>query len=343
MQKSDSNLLGHAVFLSLFACRQTSLPKLVTRAFGKIRRWSQEFCVEVVIFVLGLIVANLIFIADVFRETNTVNPVAAGQLGDFVGGYVGTIFALISVVLLFSTLKYQRLASQLNNFETKFFELIKMHRDNVAELELQNTSGRRIFVLLIRELRSILDIVKEIAGQHKQQLTQQQLLHIAYYCLFFGTGPNSSRMLTMSLKKFNTAFIHELVNELDNTKTKNRVQKVRKFGYVPFEGHQSRLGHYYRHLYQTICYVHKQELSIDKYEYIKTLRAQLTTHEQALLLVNSLTPMGQDWWKKEEELIVVYKMVKNIPRDFFDKSTELDIDSLFASGYFEWQEVDTAT
>jgi len=67
-------------------------------------------------------------------------------LGSFVGGYVGAIFALIGIVLLFSTLKSQRRASEQQNFENKYFELIKMHRDNVAEIELQGASGRKLFV-----------------------------------------------------------------------------------------------------------------------------------------------------------------------------------------------------
>lgn len=106
-----------------------------------------EYRTEVVIVIAGFVVMNLIFIAGAFREGSAIDRTAAGQLGDFVGGYIGTVFALISVVLLFATLKNQRRAAQEQNLETKYFELIKMHRDNVAELYLQDTNGRRIFVL----------------------------------------------------------------------------------------------------------------------------------------------------------------------------------------------------
>jgi hypothetical protein len=85
-----------------------------------------------------------------------------------------------------------------------------------------------------------------------------------------------------------------------------------------------------------VRYVDQQTLDIDKYEYVKTIRAQLSTHEQALLLVNSLTPMGQDWWSKD--FILRYRLVQNIPRDFFDSSAELDVRKHFEPGYFEWEE-----
>jgi hypothetical protein len=304
-------------------------------------RWKKlivEYKLELTILILGFVALNSIFIAKAFRATNVVEAEAAGQLGDFVGGYIGSYFALVSVVLLFATLKSQRKAYELQSFETKYFELIRLHRENVAELEVQGTTGRKLFVVMIRELRAILKIVKSVAAQTGQTLTQRQKMHISYYCLFFGTGPNSSRMLRQSLSKFEASFVNALESELNKPEIKENDQKDLKLSYVPFEGHQSRLGHYYRHLYQAVRYVDKKKLDIDKYEYVKTIRAQLTTHEQALLLLNSLTPIGQDWW--ENNYIVTYRMVQNLPRHFFDPSTEIDLSAIFPSKYFEWEDAE---
>src|SRR5205823_600695 len=129
------------------------------------------------------------------------------QLGDFVGGYFGSFFALVSVLLLIRTIKDQRQADRREKFENKYFELVKMHRDNVAELELRKSKGRRVFVLMLRELRGILDIVRDLSDTHEKNLTPRQLLHVAYYCLFFGTGPQSSRMLTNVLGEFDPTFV----------------------------------------------------------------------------------------------------------------------------------------
>lgn len=104
--------------------------------------------------------------------------------------------------------------------------------------------------------------------------------------------------------------------------------------YVPLQGHESRLGHYYRHLYQMVWYVDEQGSQIDKYEFVKIIRAQLSTHEQALLLLNSLTPIGNDWWEKK--LIVTYRMVQNLPLTFFTTG-EIDLLELFGLRYFEGQ------
>lgn len=232
----------------------------------------------------------------------------------------------------------QRSVVEHQNFETKYFELIKMHRENVTEITVQTVSGRKFFVWLIRELRCALAVVRRIAETSGLEMTQRQALHVAYYCLFFGVGPNSSRMLRTSLPEFSAEFIDSVERELNKQETKETARKERNFPYTPFEGHQSRLGHYYRHLYQMVRYVDQQKLDIDKYEYVKTIRAQLSTHEQVSLLVNTLTPMGQDWWLKG--LLVKYRLVQNIPLGFFESAKEFDPATLFNAGYFEWEDLE---
>lgn len=301
---------------------------------NNLNNWLKYYWFEIAIFLIGTACILSTFFADSYRG-NKLDPTLAGQFGDFIGGFIGTFFALISTVLLFATLRNQRNSSALQNFETKYFELIKMHRDNVAELEVQGLKGRKIFVALVREFREALKIIKEINTINNSPLNQKQLIHISYYCLLLGTGPNSTRMLITALSNFDQRLISEIVKALDNPFTKSETQKQRKLTYVPFEGHQSRLGHYYRHLYQAISYVNQQKLNINKLEYVKTIRAQLTTHEQALLLLNSYSPIGSSWW--DDEYIITYGLVKNIPKNFFDQHEELNIALDFPDNYFEWE------
>lgn len=306
------------------------------------RDWIARHWFELLVLVAGFVVMHLVLVFDAPAFFSRAIGAGAGwdftksgPFGDFIGGYIGTFFALVSVVFLLATLRSQRTAAHLQSFENRYFELIKLHRDNVAEFELQGTFGRRAFVLILREYRALLDIARQVANRCDQTLTSRQLSHIAYYCLFFGTGPNSTRMLKLSLSEFDKSFLIDLVTTLDSRATKLATKRARRFKFVPFEGHQSRLGHYYRHLYQTVGYVDKQRLpDAVKYEYVKTIRAQLSTHEQALLLLNSLSPIGHDWWSKG--YILKYRMVQNLPRHFFDPS-ELDLDCIFPRPYFEWE------
>jgi hypothetical protein len=284
----------------------------------------------------GLIAMHaVLFFPDAFWGGGKLRSDNAAQFGDFVGGYVGTGFALVSILLLFITLSNQRHNAAFAHFEAHFFELLKLHRENVAEIQLQRAYGRRIFVLLVREFREIHKVATEVAMTRGFFLSPRDRFVISYNVLFYGIGPNSTRMLKQSLAKFDSAYVDALENKLDDPALKRSVRRRRNLGYKPFEGHQSRLGHYYRHLYQTICYVDDQKIEVNKYRYVKTLRAQLSTHEQALLLLNSLAPVGSNWWAKN--FLVQYRLVKNLPRDFFDAETEIDISPWFPKMYFEWE------
>lgn len=299
-------------------------------SFGK--KYGMETCI---VFV-GLIVIHLIFFAEAFRG-NEIDPNKASQFGDFIGGYIGSIFTLLSIVLLYITLKDQRRTAQIEKFENKYFELIRMHRENASEFKLGFSTGKKIFVLMIRELRLIYKRVTSVSKQHQLEFSNKDLLIISYRCLFYGVGPNSSRMLKKNLQEYKDEFVEDLIKLLSSKKERKKAIKERKLKFNPFGGHQSRLGHYYRHLYQTVKYVDNQSIDINKYEYVKTIRAQLTTHEQALLLINSLTLTGQNWWK--HNLIKKYRFVQNIPESFFDEESEIDITDLFDDDYFEHQEL----
>jgi hypothetical protein len=149
------------------------------------RRWWPKYKVELLIGFGGLIAINLVFVSGAFRQSTTLSADGAAQLGAFVGGYVGTAFLLVSILLLVATLRNQRDAAAHQNFETKYFTLLELHRDNVAELELQNAKGRRVFVLILREFRAIHPIVRRIASAYGQSLSIRQLLEISYYCLYY--------------------------------------------------------------------------------------------------------------------------------------------------------------
>ncbi|MCU0439284.1 MAG: putative phage abortive infection protein [Raineya sp.] len=93
-----------------------------------------------------------------------------------------------------------------------------------------------------------------------------------------------------------------------------------------YGGHQFRLGHYYRHIFQTVKFIDKEIYLSDKekYDYIKILRGQLSNYEQIVFFLNSLSEIGRAWEmmnksnpedeiKKDKQLITKYNFIKNIP------------------------------
>lgn len=95
-----------------------------------------------------------------------------------------------------------------------------------------------------------------------------------------------------------------------------------------YGGHQFRLGHYFRHLYQAVTFIDESEL-IDydqKYLSIKLLRGQLSSYEQSIIFLNSISILGRIWEFENREnpemaidvnkqLITKYNFIKNILSD----------------------------
>lgn len=108
-----------------------------------------------------------------------------------------------------------------------------------------------------------------------------------------------------------------------------------------FEGHQYHLGQYFRHLYQAVKYIDRQSPWLlnqtKKNEYIKTLRAQMSNYEQALLFIDSLSYLGRNWGYNEghKDLITKYKLIKNIPRYFIP---EMEPHKYYTGIRFEYQD-----
>jgi len=121
------------------------------------------------------------------------------------------------------------------------------------------------------------------------------------------------------------------------TECPNSIKKT-KF----FSGHQYQLGHYFRHLYQAVKFIDQQPAwlfsKVEKYEYAKILRAQMSNYEQALLFINSLTVLGRNWEynnKERKRLITEYHMIKNLPQHFIPN---MDPQNYYPDVNYEWKE-----
>jgi hypothetical protein len=237
----------------------------------------------------------------------------ASKFGGFIGGFVGPLFSLAGVFLLFETLKQQRITFQKQQFENKFFEMLKIYRDNVSEMihkppdKDRNATGRKVFVEMRSQFGEIYKEVCKINTETNNELTERDTVNIAYLILFFGVGETSTHVLEHYIYR----------NYQSNKAIIGRI--IYCFTYTDkYDGHQSRLGHYFRHLFQMVKFIDKEEYltNDEKYFYVKTLRAQLSTFELAIFFFNSLSDFGKPWSQEKIDLIEKYQFIKNIPIGF---------------------------
>jgi hypothetical protein len=335
---------------------------------------------------------------SVFTSAKT-NYEVTGQFGDFFGGVIGTFFALTGTLLIYLTFQEQTKENKRSAFESSFFEMIKLHRENVSELQYRKKSGeeglyenRQVFRVIFQEFiqcyrevrkysnsKDLNDYItakyqarlKEIFKNVNSNISLIEIarIDIAYSILFYGLGEDGESIIKKNIEtKYNPEYyfrllyfiklkpkksndsrfkvwskvreldlkeLHSLIDEL--YKNRNHPEGIKNPSplaselkmHLPYEkyygGHQFRLGHYFRHLYQSYKYLHnhKDVKDADRYSYGKIYRAQLSTYEQALLLINSISSLGMKWEYTPENtestkpsgLITEYNLIKNLPGD----------------------------
>jgi uncharacterized membrane protein len=203
------------------------------------------------------------------------------EFGDYVGGALGPIFALLALIALLITMRLQSkelalsskelrnsavaLADQsksllLQNFETRFFNMLSLHHQIVSEMDLR------------------------AKGEASQVVAKgRDCLRTFYNRLM--KGLESAARGDHENYEEGVAFEYDLFYE-DN-------------------GHE--LGHYFRNIYRILKFIDESDVA-DKKDYSGILRAQLSNHELALLFYNGLTRHGE----KLKPLAIKYALFENL-------------------------------
>lgn len=295
-----------------------------------------------------------------------VNFSKASEYATLLGG----IFSFISVVLIYQTLVQQADAFNKSQFENRFFELIKLHRENIANIEMRDPyvcgnesfHGHKAIRQIHKQVLSVIEVIKinfqglslddiylnavqkthdtenVVIKERGVNLIDLNKINIAYLCVFYGLSKEGRHTLNNLLgNKYKISFYEPILNKLAERKA---TWDLRETDYVKYYGgHQYRLGHLFRHLFHIVTYINDTELfDFDqKYEYVKILRAQLSTYEQTLIFFNSLTHLGSAWeyqiqipkkisktlntneltdYFVQHMLITKYNLIRNIPNEF---------------------------
>lgn len=262
-----------------------------------------------------------------------------GMLGDFFGGFIGTLIAAIVAIYAIRTYKAEREYQKEDAVSDKLSTMLELHKQNVNEIKIgfidekgnaDTKKGREAFALMYEELNKIYDVVFEAIksivdnnpeeyGKWSEEINKKKLAHVISFGYFFYdvesyvlTGEAGSILFILSER------VRGLVKQSINGNLKN-LQR------------HNILGHYFRHLYNMVSYIDANGFTGDydkKAFYVKLIRSQLSDYEQILLYYNSLSTLGADWNKpksNDEEkienmsLICKYRLLKNCPSyiDYF--------------------------
>ncbi|CAM4331424.1 putative phage abortive infection protein [Zobellia roscoffensis] len=327
------------------------------------------------------------------------------SMGDAVGGILNPLVGIAAALLTFLAFYIQFQANkqvqkqfEIQKFESQFYEMIKLYRDNVSEMRYEKYHEGKDFIFENRQALRVLfkeftdcyrdvkkfsrsqltedyintDYIKELNSTVKKtnsniDLIEMSIIDISYCIFFYGLGESGIQILrAIFKKKYNSNYyfkllfymqlkpkqhnikrynlwkdlrgksledfqqiIDELYNNRQTPEAKSELSPFSQLfkmhlGYEKFYGgHQFRLGHYFRHLFLSYNFLERTNIlsKVEKYNYGKIYRAQLSNYEQALIFINSISSMGVKWElnpKKNNEnymsnLITTYGIIRNLP------------------------------
>ncbi|OFX79064.1 MAG: hypothetical protein A2X12_07640 [Bacteroidetes bacterium GWE2_29_8] len=290
----------------------------------------------IIVAFLGL-VGFIIFFFTVFNKAyyNTsfqINPDLASKFGDFFGGFIGSLFAITSTLLILVTLIKQNIDNKKSQTGSNFFKMLDYHTENVKQLSISHIDparkedkieGRRAFVIFKLQLIELFGVVNKIKSDLKLKLSDDEIIDIVYVAFYYGIDKDWEKFTDNKLSRYKQGNeIAKLLLEAKNFDSK-------KIGRT----NQTSLSSYFRNLYNAVKLIDSdQYLTIEeKKQYIKILRAQLSNPELYVFFFNIVSRFGKKW--KESEYIERYELIKNIPsgylgdynpKDFFSMTYEED-------------------
>ncbi|MBK9580084.1 MAG: putative phage abortive infection protein [Fibrobacteres bacterium] len=332
----------------------------VKREFSGKEYLAAGFAAFIVAAIIAYSCAFLVSIAATLVYKSGFSPISAskvGPLGDLFGGFLTPMIAIAAAILTFFAFWVQYRANELsmnemqkNSIDSKIRVLISQNREIASKLTIQKFSGETAILKMCRELELSVDQVRKAS---KDALANQDVINIAYTLFFIGVGKHSDKIIRNLYSEYfeidnyialfrNIQFCHDnfySTNEL----TQLAAEPFCELEYKPFDGHQKRLGHYFRSLFHVLKYAdsniatdsnpNKRFTYDEILEIIKTLRTQLSTYEQVLILANALTDFGSPLMP----YIIKYRLVKNIPSPMLEFLGE-GINPL-EQGDLEWEQI----
>ena len=281
----------------------------------------------------GISIGFLVLNSANYTIGEDFNYEKTGQFGDYIGGVVGTVFALAGTILVFASFKQQQQRNTIESFEKNYFEMIRVHEDIVKDMNYGGKSSRDVFTLAIEQLRRIYNIICSKVGEIKKLSTSGNLhdVEISNQAIADFLNKMDNKILA---NFFSVGFLYYGKDKFFLSSNSNDPlsvistlvkQDMPDLGYEPMS---NVLGHYYRQMYQTVQYVVKADWleENERYSYVKLLRSQLSDDEQVMLFYNSMSVNGHAWMEsksdtiiKDMNLISRFRLIKNIPyhNDYF--------------------------
>ena len=220
---------------------------------------SGKTTVFIIALALGLIAISIFYFTCFHGSFG--NQAVFGAFGDYFGGTIGAITALVSVVLIYFTYQQQVGISlkqfQQNkkmSFEQNFFNLLQVQRDLTKSIVIERKNPLNTAKSVKYEGYKAIEIIAEDVETSMMQ---------------FSLEPNLESLEFEEIRKKVDLLYKDVLDA---------------YG-------ELTLGHYFRHLYHILKYIQSSDID-DKKLYMDFLQAQMSNEELYMLFYDSLSEYG---------------------------------------------------
>ncbi len=248
-------------------------------------------------------------------------------LGDYIGGVIGTLIGAATLLVVLRTWRKDSYKGRREKAYESVFELLRAHDAIVQGMRpLKRKPETDPFGGIHHEFNEIYMLIAASQSGFKS-LTLNEKVGIAYIYTYFGPFTEALELSSLHYGKDIAQSLHNAVQAKRNAEGPN--------GYLA--GHQQSLSHYFRNLYTVYRFISESGLTCrDKRLLARITRSRLSNYEQALLVLNAVSPLGRAW--TETGLMRKFQPVSNVPRLFFGFDTEFNAQKAFPYVRFEWQD-----
>ena len=255
-----------------------------------------------------------------------------GLLGDYIGGVFGTAIAAITFLVVLAAWWTTRRNDSKTKIYEVFAEMLRTHEEIISSIELAGVKGREAFSIILSEFSFIYKTTRNLVPSDTIW-SMHQRIDVAYTYTYYGPQLQTQRIL----KQHDPAMLKLVGDAISKKQQSNANSKNARHRQRLFKGHQNRLSHYFRNLFAAYSFIESSNLSEkEKRSLSKVLRAKLSNYEQALLLLNTMAHLGEEW--KHSGLLAKYKPIKNVPKNFFSfDEANFILKNEFPYIVFEWE------
>lgn len=254
--------------------------------------------------IVGLVII-LISISSTLVNKHQIldGSVSLGDFGEFIGGFVGSIWSLAGILLFYSALVYQRneLEEQkeilVNQTEAMISQSKELEKQNVTMLKQKQEETffnlLRFHIDLVETLTFISnDIDVQTGNIHKQKVS----------------GRNTFGEFYNVFKRFYSKYLEHLS---DAGVDEENLLGVIETSYTSFFAeYRYELGHYFRNIFNLLLFIDRAAEK-DRHFFLSILFSQISVYEMSLIFFHGLTNEN----KELKKFIEKYALLQDLFQD----------------------------